>query len=68
MSTPVTSGIHHIGLTVSRLEESAAFFTGLLRNPRKDEKIFYGVWLFGLLALELWHMVFPELVRQGYIG
>jgi catechol 2,3-dioxygenase-like lactoylglutathione lyase family enzyme len=30
MNTPITSGTHHIGLTVSRLEESAAFFTSLL--------------------------------------
>lgn len=26
----ITSGVHHIGLTVSRLEESASFFTDLL--------------------------------------
>lgn len=26
----ITSGVHHIGLTVSRLEDSAAFFTDLL--------------------------------------
>lgn len=25
-----TSGVHHIGLTVDRLDETAAFFTGLL--------------------------------------
>ncbi|HIH0826005.1 TPA: VOC family protein [Vibrio cholerae] len=37
--TPSTKGVHHIGLTVSRLEESAKFFTGVLgwkevkRNP-----------------------------------
>jgi catechol 2,3-dioxygenase-like lactoylglutathione lyase family enzyme len=30
MNTPKTKGCHHIGLTVSRLDESAAFFTGLL--------------------------------------
>jgi len=29
-NTPVTGGVHHIGLTVSRLEETAAFFTTLL--------------------------------------
>jgi catechol 2,3-dioxygenase-like lactoylglutathione lyase family enzyme len=39
MSTPVTKGIHHLGLTVSKLEESANFFITLLgweevrRNP-----------------------------------
>ncbi|MFV1983262.1 MAG: VOC family protein [Thiohalomonadales bacterium] len=37
--TPITHGVHHIGLTVSKLEESAAFFTSILgwkevtRNP-----------------------------------
>lgn len=30
MTTPLTTGVHHIGLTVSRLEESARFFTSLL--------------------------------------
>lgn len=30
MTTPITQGAHHIGLTVSRLEESALFFTALL--------------------------------------
>ena len=30
MTNSVTKGAHHIGLTVSKLEESAAFFTTLL--------------------------------------
>ena len=30
MSTPITNGTHHIGLTVSKLEESADFFISLL--------------------------------------
>lgn len=30
MNTPITKGTHHIGLTVSNLEESAKFFTSLL--------------------------------------
>ena len=30
MHTPITKGVHHIGLTVSKLEESADFFTSLL--------------------------------------
>lgn len=39
MNTPITQGMHHIGLTVSRLEESADFFVSRLgwkevrRNP-----------------------------------
>lgn len=30
MTTPITKGAHHIGLTVSKLEESADFFISLL--------------------------------------
>lgn len=30
MNTPITRGTHHIGLTVSKLEESACFFVSLL--------------------------------------
>ena len=30
MVIPITEGVHHIGLTVSKLEESAKFFTSLL--------------------------------------
>lgn len=30
MSEPMTRGVHHVGLTVSKLEESAGFFTKLL--------------------------------------
>ena len=39
MANPITQGVHHIGLTVSKLEQSAAFFTSMLgwnevrRNP-----------------------------------
>jgi catechol 2,3-dioxygenase-like lactoylglutathione lyase family enzyme len=39
MNTPITKGVHHIGLTVSRLEESAKFFTSLLgwKEVRRKE-------------------------------
>jgi catechol 2,3-dioxygenase-like lactoylglutathione lyase family enzyme len=39
MNSPLTKGAHHIGLTVSRLEESADFFTSLLgwKEVRRDE-------------------------------
>jgi len=30
MNSPTTKGVHHIGLSVSKLEESAEFFTSLL--------------------------------------
>ena len=38
MSTPMTQGCHHIGLTVSKLNESAAFFTEILgwKEIRRD--------------------------------
>lgn len=40
MSTPITIGTHHIGLTVSKLEESASFFTSMLgwKEVRRNEK------------------------------
>ena len=40
MHTPITKGIHHIGLTVSKLEESAHFFTALLgwKEIRRNEE------------------------------
>ena len=40
MTTPMTKGCHHIGLTVSRLDESAAFFTTLLgwKEVKRDEE------------------------------
>ena len=39
MDSSITKGVHHIGLTVSRLEESAAFFTSLLgwKEVRRNE-------------------------------
>jgi catechol 2,3-dioxygenase-like lactoylglutathione lyase family enzyme len=39
MNTPITKGAHHIGLTVSNLEESAGFFTSLLgwQEVRRNE-------------------------------
>jgi len=39
MNIPLTKGAHHIGLTVSKLEESAEFFTSLLgwKEVRRKE-------------------------------
>lgn len=39
MYDPPTKGLHHIGLTVSHLEESAEFFTSLLgwKEVRRKE-------------------------------
>jgi len=56
MTNPTTSGVHHVGLTVSQLERSAAFFTELLgwrevkRNPAypaifvSDGKVMVTLW------------------------
>jgi catechol 2,3-dioxygenase-like lactoylglutathione lyase family enzyme len=30
MNNPITNGVHHVGLTVSKLEESAAFYVSVL--------------------------------------
>jgi len=40
MNTAITKGTHHIGLTVSKLEESADFFTSLLgwKEVRRNEE------------------------------
>ena len=40
MSNPLTKGAHHIGLTVSKLEESANFFTALLgwKEVKRNEE------------------------------
>ncbi|MEN8215558.1 MAG: VOC family protein [Pseudomonadota bacterium] len=40
MTNPITKGSHHIGLTVSNLEESALFFTSLLgwKEVRRDNE------------------------------
>ncbi len=40
MNKPITKGIHHIGLTASKLEESAGFFTSLLgwKEVRRNEE------------------------------
>ncbi|MEK0338550.1 MAG: VOC family protein, partial [Nitrosopumilus sp.] len=39
MNEPITKGAHHIGLTVTKLEESATFFTSLLgfKEVRRDD-------------------------------
>ncbi|MCH8010800.1 MAG: VOC family protein [Candidatus Marinimicrobia bacterium] len=39
MNEPISKGTHHIGLTVTKLEESATFFTSLLgwKEVRRDD-------------------------------
>ncbi len=40
MADPKTKGIHHLGLTVSKLEDSAEFFTALLgwKEVKRDKE------------------------------
>lgn len=40
MNSPITKGTHHIGLAVSKLEESANFFTSLLgwKEVKRNEE------------------------------
>ncbi len=40
MDTPITKGPHHVGLTVAKLEESAAFFTAMLgwKEVRRNDE------------------------------
>jgi catechol 2,3-dioxygenase-like lactoylglutathione lyase family enzyme len=56
MTTPITNGAHHIGLTVSRLEASAAFFVSVLgwkeiRRNNEYPAIFVSD---GSITLTLW--------------
>lgn len=56
MNKPITKGAHHIGLTVSKLDESANFFISLLgwKEVRRDEDypaIFVSD---GILMVTLW--------------
>lgn len=56
MSTPITKGAHHVGLTVSKLEESADFFTSLLgwREVKRNEE-YPAIYVSdGSIMLSLW--------------
>jgi catechol 2,3-dioxygenase-like lactoylglutathione lyase family enzyme len=56
MSYPVTNGAHHIGLTVSMLEESANFFTALLgwKEVKRNEEYPVIYVSDGSIMLTLW--------------
>lgn len=58
----VTCGVHHVGLTVSRLEDSAAFFTGLLgwREVRRDPEYPAVFVSDGSTLVTLWQVNDPE--------
>lgn len=56
MSTPITKGAHHIGLTVSKLEESADFFTSVLgwKEVKRNEE-YPAIYVSdGRIMLSLW--------------
>jgi len=54
--SPVTKGVHHIGLTVSRLEASAAFFVDVLgwSEVRRDPDYPAIYVTDGILMITLW--------------
>ena len=56
MNTTITKGVHHIGLTVSKLEESASFFTSILGwNEVKRNDDYPAIYVSdGIIMLSLW--------------
>ena len=56
MNTPLTKGCHHIGLTVSKLEESANFFTNILgwKEVRRDNAYPAIFVTDGIIMVTLW--------------
>lgn len=68
----LTNGCHHIGLTVNKLDESAAFFTDCLgwREVRRDDSypaIFVSD---GSIMVTLWksRLLHPPAFDKNYIG
>lgn len=57
-SKPMTSGAHHIGLTVSRLEESAGFFVDVLGWAEvKRDPVYPAIFVTdGVLMVTLWEV------------
>ena len=56
MTDTITKGVHHIGLTVDKLEESAAFFTSLLGwNEVKRDNAYPAIFVSdGAVMVTLW--------------
>lgn len=73
MNAPITSGTHHIGLTVSRLEESARFFTSLLgwKEVRRNDD-YPAIYVSdGITMVTLWaakEPAFVEFDRKRNVG
>ncbi|TKY82122.1 VOC family protein [Pectobacterium polonicum] len=73
MNSPVTQGAHHIGLTVSALEESAHFFTELLGwQEVKRREDYPAIFVSdGTVMLTLWQVQASEPVqfdRKNNVG
>ncbi len=56
MDKPATQGLHHLGLTVSTLEQTANFFTGILGwNEIRRDKNYPAIFVSdGSIMLSLW--------------
>ncbi|MDN5842998.1 MAG: VOC family protein [Alcaligenaceae bacterium] len=56
MTTPITHGIHHVGLTVSKLDESVEFFVSVLgwKEVRRDNDYPVVFVSDGSILLTLW--------------
>jgi len=73
MNKPITKGTHHIGLTVSKLEESAKFFTSLLgwKEVKRNEE-YPAIYVSdGSIMLTLWAAKEEPSIqfnRRGNIG
>ncbi|KML69117.1 VOC family protein [Pectobacterium peruviense] len=73
MNSPATQGVHHIGLTVSALEESAHFFTTLLGwTEVKRREDYPAIFVSdGTIMLTLWQVQTSEPVafdRKNNVG
>ncbi|WP_224653733.1 VOC family protein [Pectobacterium versatile] len=73
MNSPATQGAHHIGLTVSALEESARFFTELLGWQEVKRKEDYPAIFVsdGTVMLTLWQVQTSEPIpfdRKNNVG
>jgi catechol 2,3-dioxygenase-like lactoylglutathione lyase family enzyme len=71
---PVTNGVHHVGLTVPDVDETAAFFTGTLGMNRVGERPDYPAIFVsdGTVMITLWQAADPAAAtpfdRRANIG
>ncbi len=73
-TTPITTGAHHIGLTVPNLDQTAAFFLETLRFKKVGEKPEYPAVFVsdGVTMITLWQAYDPDTAtrfdRKNVIG